>query len=42
MTTKTVDYTQDQPVGLPPAPMIVPDDVLRTAERLGVSWSFRG
>ena len=32
MTTKVADYTQDQPVGLPPVPLAVSDDVLRAAE----------
>jgi hypothetical protein len=37
MTAKIADYTEDQPVGLPPAPIIVPEGVLRAAERLGVA-----
>ncbi len=37
MTAKTADYTERQPVGLPPLRIIVPEDVLRAAERLGVA-----
>ena len=37
MTAKIADYTEDQPVGLPPSRIMVPEDVLRAAERLGVA-----
>jgi len=36
MTTKITDETSVQPLALPPMPIAVPDDVVRTAERLGV------
>jgi hypothetical protein len=36
MTTRITDETTGGPLGLPPMPIAVPDDVLRTAERLGV------
>jgi hypothetical protein len=34
---KTADETKDQLVGLPPSPIVVADEVLRAAERLGVA-----
>ncbi len=37
MTAKTADYTEHQPVGSPPLRIMVPEDVLRAAERLGVA-----
>jgi hypothetical protein len=37
MTAKIADYIGDQPVGLPPSQITVPEDVLRAAERLGVA-----
>ena len=35
MTLDHADYTEGQPVGLPPSRIMVPEDVLRAAERLG-------
>jgi hypothetical protein len=37
VTAKTADYTEDQHVGLPPSRIMVPEDVLVAAERLGVA-----
>ena len=37
MTTEIADETKGLPFGLPPPPIMVAEDVLRAAERLGVA-----
>ncbi len=37
MTTRIAGEIKGQPLGLPPLPIVVPEDVLRAAERLDVA-----